>query len=132
MRPALVLLALLTAAPAAQAEPYADSDRRQRQIEYLQDREDFLRLVKNLYLAVGCKIVSSEGQILPMLSEQRRVRFSGPPVSDPQFEPLIKEAARAGLALAAEARGCDFYSTDPNAARYVRKAAEEAYVRAIR
>lgn len=132
MKTALALLALLTIAPAAQAEPYAESDRRHQQIEYLQDREDFLRLVKNLYLAVGCKVVSSEAQILPMLSEQRRIRFSGPPVSDPQFEPLIKEAARAGLAQAADARGCEFYSNDPNAVRYVRKAAEEAYIRAIR
>jgi hypothetical protein len=114
-----LVLAFLASNAGAQSDPYTAQ------------RAEYLRLVKNLYLAVGCKVVAGEPQILPMLSEQRRIAFGGPPRADPLLEPMIREAAQSGLAEAAQPEGCAFYSKDSNIVRYVRKATEEAYVRAI-
>jgi hypothetical protein len=68
--------------------------------KYLERRDRFLRRTKDLYFAVGCKILASEAGILPLTSSESYLAFIGDQtVVDTKDESLRQAAVQEGLVL---------------------------------
>lgn len=114
-------------ATAQYRDPYADQEAAANKKLYAERRVAYLRLVKNLYFAVGCRVFASEASILSLLNNETRRYFIG-------FETVIdhpmtgdrQRAAREGLAQANEPSACDYYRLNPDVLANLRRAAEQA------
>jgi hypothetical protein len=123
----ITLLAGSLPAAAQQAEPPAKSFRAKIKEKYLEKRDRFLHRTKDLYFAVGCKVLASEAGILPLTSSQSYLAFVGDQtVIDTKDESLREAAAKEGLDRAARPGECDYYRRHPEAAEAARRAAAEA------
>jgi hypothetical protein len=121
------LLAGSLPAAAQQAEPPAKSFRAKIKEKYLEKRDRFLHRTKDLYFAVGCKVLASEAGILPLTSSQSYLAFVGDQtVIDTKDESLREAAAKEGRDRAARPGECDYYRRHPEAAEAARRAAAEA------
>ena len=127
---ALVVVALLAGslpAAAQQADPHAQSLRARIKAKYLEKRDRFLHRTKDLYFAVGCKVLASEAGILPLTSSQSYLAFIGDQtVVDTKDESLRQAAVQEGLDRAAKPGECDYYRRHPEAAEAARRAVAEA------
>jgi hypothetical protein len=127
---ALVVVSLLAGAlPAAaqQVDQPAGSLRSRIKAKYLEKRDRFLHRTKDLYFAVGCKVLASEAGILPLTSAESYLAFVGDQtVVDTKDESLRQSAVQAGLDRAARPGECDYYRRHPEAAEAARRAAAEA------
>ena len=127
---ALVVVSLLAGslpAAAQQVDQPAGSLRSRIKAKYLEKRDRFLHRTKDLYFAVGCKVLASEAGILPLTSAESYLAFVGDQtVVDTKDESLRQSAVQAGLDRAARPGECDYYRRHPEAAEAARHAAAEA------
>ena len=127
---ALVVVGLLAGslpAAAQQADPQAQSLRARIKAKYLEKRDRFLHRTKDLYFAVGCKVLAGEAGILPLTSSQSYLAFIGDQtVVDTKDEHLREAAVQEGLDRAAKPGECDYYRRHPEAAEAARRAVAEA------
>jgi hypothetical protein len=130
---ALVITALLAGslpAMAQQADPPAASLRAKFKAKYLEKRDRFLHRTKDLYFAVGCKVLASEAGILPLTSSESYLAYIGDQtIIDTKDESLRQTAAQEGLERASRPGECDYYRRHPEAAAAARRAAAEASVK---
>jgi hypothetical protein len=126
----LVLSLLSTSLPAGAQQvdqPAATSLRAKIKAKYLEKRDRFLHRTKDLYFAVGCKVLASEAGILPLTSTESYLAYVGDQtVVDTKDESLRQSAAQEGLDRAARPGECDYYRRHPEAAAAARRAAAEA------
>jgi hypothetical protein len=123
----VVLLAGAMPAAAQQADPHAQSLRTRIKAKYLEKRDRFLHRTKDLYFAVGCKVLASEAGILPLTSSQSYLAYVGDQTMiDTKDESMRQAAVREGLDRAARPGECDYYRRHPEAATAVRRAAAAA------
>ena len=125
---ALIIIALLAGslpARAQQADPPAGSSLRARiKLKYLEKRDRFLHRTKDLYFAVGCKVLASEAGILPLTSSESYLAFIGDQtIVDTKDESLRQAAMQEGLDRAAKPGECDYYRKHPEAAEALRREA---------
>jgi len=127
---ALLVMSLLTALPASAQQvdqPAATGLRAKIKAKYLEKRDRFLHRTKDLYFAVGCKVLASEAGILPLTSSESYLAYVGDQtVVDTKDESLRQSAAQEGLDRAARPGECDYYRRHPEAAAAARRAAAEA------
>jgi hypothetical protein len=128
---ALLVVSLLAASLPANAQqvdqPAATSLRAKIKAKYLEKRDRFLHRTKDLYFAVGCKVLASEAGILPLTSSESYLAYVGDQtVVDTRDESLRQSAAKEGLDRAARPGECDYYRRHPEAAAAARRAAAEA------
>jgi hypothetical protein len=131
---ALVIVALLAGSLAAispamaqQADPPAAGLRSKIKAKYLEKRDRFLHRTKDLYFAVGCKVLASEAGILPLTSSESYLAYIGDQtIIDTKDESLRQAAAQEGLERASRPGECDYYRRHPEAAAAARRAAAEA------
>jgi hypothetical protein len=131
---ALLVVSLLAASLPAGAQqvdqPAATSLRAKIKAKYLEKRDRFLHRTKDLYFAVGCKVLASEAGIMPLTSTESYLAYVGDQtVVDTKDESLRQAAAREGLDRAARPGECDYYRRHPEAAAAARRAAAEAVVK---
>jgi hypothetical protein len=132
----LVVTALLTGSLLATPPAFAQQTdppaglRAKIKAKYLQKRDKFLHRTKDLYFAVGCKILASEAGILPLTSTESYLAYIGDQtIIDTKDESLRQAAAQEGLARASRPGECDYYRRHPEAAESARRAAAEASVK---
>jgi hypothetical protein len=127
---ALLVVSLLAASLPAAAQPVdppAATLRAKIKAKYLEKRDRFLHRTRDLYFAVGCKVLASEAGILPLTSPESYLAFIGDQtVVDTRDERLRQSAKQAGLDRAARPGECDYYRRHPEAAEAARRAAAEA------
>jgi hypothetical protein len=127
---ALLVVSLLAALPASAQQvdqPAATGLRAKIKAKYLETRDRFLHRTKDLYFAVGCKVLASEAGILPLTSSESYLAYVGDQtVIDTRDESLRQSAAQEGLDRAAKPGECDYYRRHPEAAAAARRAAAEA------
>jgi len=83
--------------------------------------------VKEVYFAVGCKVLAREAGILPLTSNESYLAFVGDQtIVDTKDETLRQAAMQEGLDRAARPGECDYYRRHPEAAEAMRRAAAEA------
>jgi hypothetical protein len=128
---ALLVVSMLAASLPASAQqvdrPAASSLRAKIKAKYLEKRDRFLHRTKDLYFAVGCKVLASEAGILPLTSSESYLAYVGDQtVVDTKDESLRQSAAQEGLDRAARPGECDYYRRHPEAAEAARRAAAEA------
>jgi hypothetical protein len=130
---AFVVAALLAGSlpvMAQQADPPAASLRAKFKAKYLEKRDRFLHRTKDLYFAVGCKVLASEAGILPLTSSESYLAYIGDQtIIDTKDESLRQAAAQEGLERASRPGECDYYRRHPEAAAAARRAAAEASVK---
>jgi hypothetical protein len=104
------------------AKPSLSAKIKQRLLER---REKFMHRVKDVYFAVGCKILPSEAgnrsseRYLASVREQTVLDLK-------EDEELVEAARQAGLDRAAKPGACDYYRRHPEAAEAMRRSAAEA------
>jgi hypothetical protein len=128
---ALLVVSLLAASLPASAQqvdqPAAAGLRAKIKAKYIEKRDRFLHRTKDLYFAVGCKVLASEAGILPLTSSESYLAYVGDQtVVDTKDESLRQSAAQEGLDRAARPGECDYYRRHPEAAAAARRAAAEA------
>jgi hypothetical protein len=123
---AVSLVALPPTARAQQAEPHAESFRAKIKAKYAEKRERFLHRVKDLYFAMGCKVLASEAGILPLTSSDSYLAYIGDQTIITKGESLRQAAMQEGLDRAARPGECDYYRRHPQAAEAARRAVAEA------
>ncbi|MFZ1174657.1 hypothetical protein [Bradyrhizobium sp.] len=125
---AVALTAVIPAASAQQAAPPTQSLSAKIKQKYLERRAKFVRRVKDIYFAVGCKILPGEAGTRSLArrdSDLANVREQA--VLDlKEDEDLVHAAMQAGLDRAAKPGECDYYRRHPEAAEAMRRAAAEA------
>ena len=130
---ALIVVALLAAslpAAAQQADPSAGSLRARIKATYLEKRDRFLHRTKDLYFALGCKVLGSEAGIVPLTSSQSYLAYIGEQtIVDLKDENLRQAAVQEGLDRAVRPGECDYYRRHPQAAEAARRAAAEASIK---
>ena len=125
---AVALMAVLPAATAQQADPPQQSLSAKIKQKYLERRAKFVRHVKEVYFAVGCKIISSGAGAHSLASRDAYLAsVRDQAVFDlKEDEDLVAAARQAGLERAAKPGECDYYRRHPEAAEAIRRAAAEA------
>ena len=97
---ALIVVALLAGAlpaGAQQADRPAANLRSKIKAKYLEKRDKFLHRTKELYFAVGCKVLASEAGILPLTSAESYLAFIGDQtIIDTKDESLRQAAVQEG------------------------------------
>ena len=121
-----VALAIVTSpAISQQAEP-PKSLRATLKAKYLEKRHKYMSRVKQLYFAVGCKVLAGEAGILPLTSSESYLAYIGDQtIVDIKDEDLRKAAVQEGLDRASRPGQCDYYRRHPEAAEAARRAAAE-------
>ena len=126
----LVALSLVAVSPpvqAQQSEPQAEGIRAKLRAKYAEKRARFMHRVKDLYFALGCKVLAREAGILPLTSNESYLAFIGDQtIVDMKDESLRQAAAHEGLDRAARPGECDYYRRHPEAAEAARRALAEA------
>jgi hypothetical protein len=121
---AMALAAISPSATAQQPDPPKQSLSAKIKQRYLERREKFVRHVKDVYFAVGCKILPGQAATRSRESYLASVREQA--VLDlKEDEELVDAARRAGLERAAKPGACDYYRRHPEAAEAMRRAAAD-------
>ena len=123
MRSGLIAVMLLVGGPAVaqQADPYADAYQGGRMKQYLEQRADFMKQVEYLFWAHGCQVLPNEVVISPMLNAI--AAGMDPTIIDTHAAGLKADAARRGMAKAAEVGGCAYWHDHPDEDLAVRQRA---------
>jgi len=126
-----VAVALGTAgqpATAQQADPPKQSFSGKIKQKYLERRTKFVRRVKDVYFAVGCKILASEAGIHSLTSHESYLAYVGEQtiLDLKEDQQLVDAAKQEGLDRAAKPGECDYYRRHPAAAAEMRKTLAEA------
>jgi hypothetical protein len=126
----LIIVAVLAGSLPAAAQP-ADQGvgtmRARIKAKYLEKRDRFLHRTKELYFAVGCKVLAGEAGVAPLTSSESYLAYVGDQtIVDTKAEALRQEAVQEGLERAKKPGECDYYRRHPQAAEAARRAAAEA------
>jgi hypothetical protein len=122
---ALALAAVSPRAVAQQADPPKQGLSTKIKRQYLERQAKFVRRVKDIYFAVGCKVLPGEAGARSRDGYLASVREQA--VLDlKEDEELVETARRAGLDRASKPGACDYYRRHPEAAEAMRKTAAEA------
>jgi hypothetical protein len=130
----LVIVALLAGSLPAAAQPAEQPAKvglsARIKAKYQEKRARFLHRTKELYFAVGCKVLASEAGIVPLTSSNSYLAYIGDQtIIDTKAEALRQEAIQEGLDRAKKPGECDYYKRHPEAAEAARRAATEASVK---
>jgi hypothetical protein len=126
---ALAVAVVSASAPAhaQQAGQNTESFRTKIKVKYLERRDRFMHRVKDVYFAVGCKVLAREAGILPFTSNESYLAYVGDQtIVDTKDESLRQAAMQEGLDRAARPGECDYYRRHPEAAEAMRRAAGQA------
>jgi hypothetical protein len=66
----IVLASVSVPIHAQQPDPHTQGFRARMKAKYLERRDRFLHKVKDIYFAVGCKVLAREAGILPLTSSE--------------------------------------------------------------
>ena len=109
---------------AQQTEHHTESFRARLKAKYHERRDRFMHRVKDVYFAVGCKVLASEAGILPSTSSESYLAYIGDQtIIDTRDESLREAAMQEGLDRAARPGECDYYRKHPEAAEALRREA---------
>jgi hypothetical protein len=124
---ALALTAVLPAS-AQQADPPKPTLTAKFTQKYLERRARFVRQVKDIYFAVGCKILPSDAGTRSLARRDRELaNVREQAVLDlKEDQELVEAAKREGLDRAAKPGACDYYRKHPEAAEAMRREADDA------
>ncbi len=115
-------------AMAQQTDPPKQSLSAKIKQKYLERRAKFVGRVKDIYFAVGCKVLPGEAGTRSLTrrdAELANIRDQA--VFDlKEDEELVEAAKQEGLERAAKPGACDYYRRHPEAAEAMRRAADEA------
>jgi hypothetical protein len=122
------LVLALAAAPmpiqAQQTDHHTESFRARFKAKYIERRDRFMHRVKDVYFAVGCKVLAREAGILPSTSAESYLAYIGDQtIIDTKDESLRQAAVQEGLDRAAKPGECDYYRKHPEAAEALRREA---------
>jgi hypothetical protein len=124
---AVTLTAVLPAARAQQADPPKQSLTARIKQKYLERRTKFVDRVKDIYFAVGCKVLTREAGRRSTSKESYLTYIQEQAVLDlKEDEDLLQAAKQEGLNRAAKPGQCDYYRRHPEAAEAMRREAAEA------
>ena len=129
---AVALTAVLPAASAQQTDPPKQHLSARIKQKYLERRAKFMHRVKDVYFAVGCKVLAGGAGIQPLASNDSYLAYVGDQtIVDLKDDDALRQAAiREGLDRAAKPGECDYYRRHPEAAEAIRKQAAEAAAKA--
>ena len=125
---AVALTMALPAASAQQTDPAKPTLTARLKQKYLERREKFMHRVKDVYFAVGCKVLAGGAGIQPLTSSDSYLAYVGEQtiVDLKQDEAARQAAMQEGLDRAAKPGECDYYRRHPEAAVAMRRTAAEA------
>ena len=125
---AVALTAVLPAASAQQADPPKPTLTAKLKQKYQERRAKFMHRVKDVYFAVGCKVLAGGAGIQPLTSNDSYLAFVGDQtIVDLKDDEALRQAAmQQGLERAAKPGECDYYRRHPEAAVALRRAAADA------
>jgi hypothetical protein len=124
---AVTLTAVLPAARAQQADPPKQSLSARIKQKYLERRAKFVDRVKDIYFAVGCKVLTREAGTRSTSKESYLTYIQEQAVLDlKEDEELLQAAKQEGLNRATKPGQCDYYRRHPEAAQAMRREAAEA------
>jgi hypothetical protein len=125
---AVVLTMVLPAAKAQQVDQPKPTLTAKLKQKYLEGRAKFVRQVKDIYFAVGCKILPSDAGTRSVARKDRDLaNIREQAVLDlKEDQELIEAAKQEGLDRAAKPGGCHYYRKHPQAAEAIRREAAEA------
>ena len=125
---ALALMMALPAANAQQADPPKQTMSARLKQKYLERRAKFMNRVKDVYFAVGCKVLAGGAGIQPLTSSDSYLAYVGEQtIVDLNDDEAARQAAmQEGLDRAAKPGECDYYRRHPEAAAAMRRAAADA------
>jgi hypothetical protein len=121
---------LALAVPAASAQqvdtPKQSLSARLKQ-KYLERRAKFMHRVKDVYFAMGCKVLAREAGIQALTSADSYLAYVGDQtiIDLKDDEALRKAAMQEGLERSEKPGECDYYRRHPEAAAAIRRAAGE-------
>jgi hypothetical protein len=122
-----LVIALATVSPpvyAQQTDHHTEGFRAKLKQKYLERRDRFMHRVKDIYFAVGCKVLAREAGILPSTSSESYLAYIGDQtIIDTRDESLRQAAMQEGLDRAAKPGECDYYRKHPEAAEALRREA---------
>ena len=123
----LALGSVSVPAHAQQADLHAQGLRARMKARYIERRDHFLHKVKDVYFAVGCKVLAREAGILPLTSSESYLAYIGDQtIIDTKDETLRQEAMQEGENRAAKPGECDYFRKHPEAAEALRREAAAA------
>ncbi len=127
---AAVIIALTAASVplhAQQPDQHSQSFRARMKAKYLERRDRFMHKVKDVYFAVGCKVLAREAGILPLTSSESYLAYIGDQtIIDTKDETLREAAMQEGEARAAKPGECDYFRRHPEVAEALRREAAAA------
>jgi len=125
---AIALTAVLPAASAQQVDPPKQTLTARLKQKYLERRAKFMHRVKDVYFAVGCKVLAGGAGIQPLTSHDSYLAYVGDQtIVDLKDDDAMRQAAmQEGLDRAAKPGECDYYRRHPEAAAAIRRAAADA------
>jgi hypothetical protein len=123
---AVALAAVSSPAMSQQTEAPKQSLSAKIKQKYLERRARFVGHVKNIYFAVGCKILPSDAGARALARRESYLANVGEPaVLDlKEDEELVEAARQAGLNRASKPGECDYYRRHPEAAEAMRRATD--------
>jgi hypothetical protein len=121
---AVALTAVLPAAQAQQADPPKQTLTARLKQKYLERRAKFMHRVKDIYFAMGCKVLAGEAGIHPLTSTDSYLAYVGDQtIVDLKDDEALRQAAmQEGLNRAQKPGECDYYRRHPEAAEAIRHA----------
>jgi hypothetical protein len=112
---------------AQQPDPHSQGFRARMKAKYLERRDRFMHRVKDVYFAVGCRVLAREAGILPLTSSESYLAYIGDQtIIDTRDESLRQAAMQEGEARAARPGECDYFRKHPEAAEALRREAAAA------
>ena len=125
---AVALAAFPLLATAQQADPPKPGLSVKIKQKYLERRAKFVSRVKDIYFAVGCKVLPSEAGARSLARrESALANIRDQAVFDlKEDEELVEAAKQEGLERAAKPGACDYYRRHPEAAEAMRRTTDDA------
>ncbi|MBU6461848.1 MAG: hypothetical protein KGK01_13595 [Bradyrhizobium sp.] len=123
----IVLATVSVSIHAQQPDPHTQGFRARLKARYLERRNRFMHRVKDVYFAVGCKVLAREAGIMPLTSSESYLAYIGDQtIVDTRDESLRQAAMQEGLDRAAKPGECDYYRKHPGVAEKLRREAAAA------
>lgn len=124
---AVAFTAVLPAVTAQQADPPKQSLSAKIKQQYLERRAKLVSQVKDIYFAVGCKILPSDAASSLARRDRDLANVRDQVVLDlKEDQELVETAKQEGMDRAAKPGACDYYRLHPEAAAAMRREADDA------
>jgi len=96
---------------------------------YRQNRALAVGAVRNAYFAAGCKVFTSDAEVLPLVAHELDAlteEAAAHGINDVKLQEELKAAGQDGATQAQQPGACDYWQEHPDAAFAVRRAVREA------